>query len=133
MADRRAPWWPSTTRPCAPSARARTSPPVPASGLSSRRRTRPPGRCSSRKPELLVRPTGRGHAGGVIDEHVAAFRAARDLLLEHRDDYAAARREFRWPRLTEFNWARDWFDGVLAVEHADATALWIVEEDGFEE
>jgi acetyl-CoA synthetase len=69
----------------------------------------------------------------VIDEHVAAFRAARDLLLEHRDDYAAARREFRWPRLTEFNWARDWFDGVLAVEHADATALWIVEEDGFEE
>ena len=55
----------------------------------------------------------------------AAFRAARDLLLRHRDDYAAARREFSWPVLGEFNWALDWFD-VIAAEHPDRTALRIV-------
>ena len=55
----------------------------------------------------------------------AAFRAARDLLLRHRDDYAAARREFPWPELDEFNWALDWFD-VIAAEHPDRTALRIV-------
>ena len=46
----------------------------------------------------------------------AAFRAARDLLLRHREDYAAAKREFSWPALEEFNWALDWFD-VIAAEH----------------
>ncbi len=56
------------------------------------------------------------------------FRSARDLLLRHRTDYAAARREFSWPRLDEFNWAFDWFD-VLAREHPDRPALWIVTED----
>ena len=55
----------------------------------------------------------------------AAFRAARDLLLRHRDDYAAAKREFSWPALEEFNWALDWFD-VVAAEHPDQTALRIV-------
>jgi acetyl-CoA synthetase len=55
----------------------------------------------------------------------AAFRAARDLLLRHRDDYAAARREFSWPALDEFNWALDWFD-VIAAEHPDRPALRIV-------
>jgi acetyl-CoA synthetase len=55
----------------------------------------------------------------------AAFRSARDLLLRHRDDYAAARREFSWPALEEFNWALDWFD-VIAAEHPDQTALRIV-------
>jgi len=69
----------------------------------------------------------------VIDEDVATFRAARDLLLAAREDYPTAYRDFVWPRLIEFNWARDWFDGVLAVEYADATALWIVEEDGSEQ
>jgi acetyl-CoA synthetase len=63
---------------------------------------------------------------------ITAFRAAREFLLDHRDDYATAYEQFHWPVLTEFNWARDWFDGVLAVEHADATALWIVDEDGSE-
>jgi acetyl-CoA synthetase len=67
-----------------------------------------------------------------VDADVAAFRAARDLLLANRDDYPTAYREFRWPVLGEFNWARDWFDGVLAVEHAAQPALWIVEEDGRE-
>ncbi len=37
------------------------------------------------------------------------FRAARDLLLAHREDYDAACREFAWPDLAEFNWALDWF------------------------
>jgi acetyl-CoA synthetase len=54
-----------------------------------------------------------------------AFRAARDLLLRHRADYAAARAEFSWPELTEFNWALDWFD-VIAAEHPDRHALRIV-------
>jgi len=53
------------------------------------------------------------------------FRAARDLLLRHREDYESARREFTWPDLPEFNWALDWFD-VLAAEQPDVPALWIV-------
>jgi acetyl-CoA synthetase len=55
----------------------------------------------------------------------ASFRAARDLLLRHRADYAAARAEFSWPELGEFNWALDWFDAI-AAEHPDRTALRIV-------
>jgi acetyl-CoA synthetase len=58
-----------------------------------------------------------------------AFRAARDLLLARRTDYSAARREFAWPQLDEFNWALDWFD-VIAAEHPDRTALRIVSDDG---
>jgi acetyl-CoA synthetase len=54
-----------------------------------------------------------------------AFRAARDLLLRYREDYAAARSEFPWPQFTEFNWALDWFD-VIAAEHPDREALRIV-------
>jgi acetyl-CoA synthetase len=55
----------------------------------------------------------------------ASFRAARDLLLRHRTDYDAARAEFSWPELDEFNWALDWFD-MIATEHPDRTALRIV-------
>jgi acetyl-CoA synthetase len=58
----------------------------------------------------------------------AAFRAARDLLLRHRTDYDAARAEFDWPELDEFNWALDWFD-VIAAEHPDRAALRIVTAD----
>ncbi len=58
------------------------------------------------------------------------FRAARDFLLEHREDYRAARDGFRWPRPEHFNWALDWFDRI--AERTDRTALWIVEEDGTE-
>ncbi|MEV6548965.1 AMP-binding protein [Streptomyces sp. NPDC051597] len=58
------------------------------------------------------------------------FRAARDFLLEHREDYATACRGFTWPRPERFNWALDWFD-VIAEGNA-ATALHIVEEDGSE-
>jgi acetyl-CoA synthetase len=57
------------------------------------------------------------------------FRAARDLLLRHRADYAAARSSFSWPSLAEFNWALDWFD-VIAAEHPDRPALRIVSDDG---
>ncbi|WP_305890295.1 AMP-binding protein [Streptomyces rugosispiralis] len=59
------------------------------------------------------------------------FRAARDFLLGHREDYAAAYEGFRWPRPERFNWALDWFDGI-AGRAGDRTALHIVEEDGSE-
>ncbi|TCP53983.1 acetyl-CoA synthetase [Tamaricihabitans halophyticus] len=61
------------------------------------------------------------------------FRAARDLLLKHGQDYDTAFREFHWPELDEFNWALDWFDVIAQREtNADRPALWIVEEDGTE-
>ncbi|MEV2250734.1 AMP-binding protein [Streptomyces sp. NPDC050147] len=56
------------------------------------------------------------------------FRTARDFLLRHREDYAAAYEGFAWPRPERFNWALDWFD-VIARDN-DRTALHIVEEDG---
>ncbi|MFG1810399.1 AMP-binding protein [Streptomyces sp. NPDC049040] len=59
-----------------------------------------------------------------------AFRAARDFLLRHREDYTAARDGFRWPVPERFNWALDWFDVIAAGN--DRPALWIVEEDGTE-
>lgn len=39
-----------------------------------------------------------------------AFAAARALLLAHAGDPDAAQRMFRWPELSTFNWASDWFD-----------------------
>ncbi len=63
---------------------------------------------------------------------VATFRAARDFLLANADDYETARGGFRWPDVTVFNWATDWFDGVLAAETPGAPALWIIEQDGEE-
>jgi acetyl-CoA synthetase len=62
----------------------------------------------------------------------ATFKAARDFLLAQADDYETARDGFRWPDATGFNWAVEWFDGVLAAESPDAPALWIVEQDGTE-
>jgi acetyl-CoA synthetase len=61
----------------------------------------------------------------------AAFRAARTALLTWRDDYETAYRDFRWPALTQFNWALDWFD-ALAQDPATSsqTALWIAEPSG---
>ena len=58
------------------------------------------------------------------------FKAARDVLLEHRTDYGSACRRFEWPDLQEFNWSLDWFDAVS--ERRDGDALWIVEDDGSE-
>lgn len=56
-----------------------------------------------------------------------SFREARDLLLAHRTDYAAAIAQFRWPEPVPFNWALDWFDAGLAAEYPDRPALRIVE------
>ncbi|HET9553261.1 MAG TPA: AMP-binding protein [Anaeromyxobacteraceae bacterium] len=58
------------------------------------------------------------------------FRRARDFLLEHREDYDTAYRDFRWPVLDRFNWALDWFD--IVAEGNGQTALHIVEEYGAE-
>jgi acetyl-CoA synthetase len=59
------------------------------------------------------------------------LRAARDTLLEHRTDAAAAAEAFRWPDVgPHFNWAVDWFDEIAIGN--ESTALWIVEEDGSE-
>ncbi|WP_328912721.1 MULTISPECIES: AMP-binding protein [unclassified Streptomyces] len=65
-----------------------------------------------------------------VSDATGEFRAARDFLLRHREDYAAAYDGFRWPRPEHFNWALDWFD-VIAEDNA-RPALWIVEEDGTE-
>ena len=60
----------------------------------------------------------------------STVREARDFLVRHRADYGTAYREFRWPELAEFNWALDWFDGVVAAGPArDRTALHIVGSD----
>jgi acetyl-CoA synthetase len=58
------------------------------------------------------------------------FRAARDFLLAHRQDYATAYRDFRWPQPEHFNWALDWFD-VIARDN-DRPGLWVIAEDGSE-
>ncbi|MFI9030672.1 AMP-binding protein [Streptomyces sp. NPDC053560] len=58
------------------------------------------------------------------------FRAARDFLLRHREDYEAAREGFSWPRPERFNWALDWFDAI--ARDNERLALHIVEEDGRE-
>lgn len=58
----------------------------------------------------------------------AALRAARDFLLENREDYDAAVAGLQWPQPEAFNWGLEWFD-VLAAEHPDRPALTITEED----
>ena len=65
-----------------------------------------------------------------MNESSHAFRTARDMLLNLRDDQATAVRQFRWPRLEYFNWAIDHFDEMASGN--DAPALWIVEADGTE-
>src|SRR5262252_3701342 len=62
-----------------------------------------------------------------------AFRAARDFLLAHRDDYAAAYAGFEWPKLDRFNWALDWFDQIAAGPRSTQTALWVAYEDGHQD
>jgi acetyl-CoA synthetase len=66
-----------------------------------------------------------------MNQSAQAFYAAREFLLAHREDYDTAYRDFRWPEITEFNWALDHFDAV-AAERGDQRALWIVEQDGSE-
>ncbi len=57
-----------------------------------------------------------------------AFLGARDFLLQHRSDYGFVYQSFRWPQLTNFNWALDYFDGYARGNRK--TALWIVDENG---
>ncbi len=64
----------------------------------------------------------------IMDNGIRAFLEARDFLLRHREDYAVAVRDFRWPKIRQFNWALDYFD-VMAREN-EQPALWIVGEDG---
>src|SRR5437879_11663521 len=59
-----------------------------------------------------------------------AFLAARDFLLQHREDYDTARCEFRWPALSEFNWALDYFDNYARGN--SKPALWIANDDARE-
>jgi acetyl-CoA synthetase len=59
-----------------------------------------------------------------------SFLEARDFLLRHRTDYAAAYQGFHWPQLTHFNWALDYFDCMAAGN--DQPALWVVDESGAE-
>src|ERR1700758_4441125 len=60
---------------------------------------------------------------------MTSFADARAFLLEHRTDYDAAVKGFRWPDPVPFNWALDWFDAELAKkpDSRDRTALWIVD------
>ena len=53
-------------------------------------------------------------------------RAARDFLLQHRDNYEIAYAGFSWPELPIYNFATDWFDG-LAEENPDGIALWVID------
>src|SRR6202171_166870 len=63
---------------------------------------------------------------------VTPFQEARAFLLQHRSDYDAAVKGFRWPDPVPFNWALDWFDAELArnPESKDRAALWIVDAAG---
>src|ERR1700683_5273761 len=58
--------------------------------------------------------------------NAASYVAARDFLLRHREDYAAAYHDFQWPKLDRFNWALDYFD-VMALDNRQV-ALWLVGE-----
>ncbi|HEU4536020.1 MAG TPA: AMP-binding protein, partial [Polyangiaceae bacterium] len=51
------------------------------------------------------------------------FARARAVLLDCRDDYERARREFRWPEFETFNWAFDWFDAFAANNRAPALVI----------
>jgi acetyl-CoA synthetase len=57
------------------------------------------------------------------------FLEAREILRQARS-YEEARRTFRWPDLTRFNWALDYFDRM--AEGNDRTALVWVDECGAE-
>jgi acetyl-CoA synthetase len=60
---------------------------------------------------------------------MTTFQDARSFLLQHRTDYDAAVKGFRWPDPVPFNWALDWFDAELArdPQSKDRAALWIVD------
>jgi acetyl-CoA synthetase len=60
-----------------------------------------------------------------------AFLRARDVLVRNASDPAKARAEFRWPELTAWNWAYDYFD---VIAHSNTrTALRIVRDGAADE
>jgi len=65
--------------------------------------------------------------GGVMSA-TERFIAMRDRLLCLREDLAAARREFAWPDLDEFNWATDYFDVIARNNHQPA--LRVIDDAG---
>src|SRR5690606_39208956 len=59
----------------------------------------------------------------------ARFRAARDRLLDLRDDYDQAAAEFTFPDVgPRWNWAHDWFDEIARGN--DRPGLVILDEAG---
>ena len=71
--------------------------------------------------------TATGPTTGTTDP-TAAYRAARDQLVELRGDHARAVQEFTFPDVGDrWNWAVDWFDAIARGN--DAPALTIVQED----
>lgn len=61
----------------------------------------------------------------------AAYRTARDFLLDNAHDPVAAHAGFAWPDVgAHFNWAVDWFDAIATGN--ERVALHIVDEDGTE-
>src|ERR1700728_2095796 len=91
-------------------------------------RSTPPEMAGALFPELSgMFANGRGNS----ERPMTAFREARAFLLQHRTDYDAAVKGFRWPDPVPFNWALDWFDAELAraAESKDRPALWIVDGD----
>lgn len=85
-----------------------------------------------------MRPRGPRHPGGLDSRAVPLynrsmnpsqpFLEARDFLIAHREDYAAAYAGFRWPQLDRFNWALDYFNPI--AQGNDRLALWVVDEHG---
>jgi acetyl-CoA synthetase len=59
----------------------------------------------------------------VPTEAFDAVRRARDFLLAHRTDYAAARAGFSWPRPERFNFALDWFDVIAQGREREALRI----------
>jgi acetyl-CoA synthetase len=56
------------------------------------------------------------------------FLFARDTLLRRHGETAAPANEFRWPELTTFNWALDYFDPLAAA--SERVALRLVDDHG---
>ncbi len=73
-------------------------------------------------------PDSTSQADASANTGQRAFLQARDFLLQHREDYDTACRDFRWPELDHFNWALDYFDAMARGN--EAPALLIIAEDG---
>jgi len=60
-------------------------------------------------------------------ESLSSFLSSRDYILS-RPLYDEARHTFRWPRLGWWNWAVQYFDGVLAENPPGPAVIWVDEE-----